>query len=535
MDFLAAAQRHSMLLSGLDLQPRIRHLVVHPEPNAVRFTFNTNFETLPEIQIFDLVQDLSGNLIQTGSPVRSGLSFLTAAKRSHAARFDRLGQNTRFSFLIRAHVKGAQQPPAVATGTFMTGRRRADYHLRDVFCFDDGDWDFIWPEAGEWSVRICAYRDRVRIGTFREWTGDVNTGGAIQFPFGKGPCLTDPNAGDYAGVVMQVADNDVTSLGLTVVGFQMPEFYPEVVENVHTKNEDLAWTAVDLPLPTTLGEHRVAFSLDSGPGAIHYTASGWIDVSVQAPLIQPFVTPTAAEKRDWKVKHVAVRPGDDIHHMDDGGKGLWVGVGPDGEMACCRARESAWTRIVGPRAGRLAVASGPHGLDLVVQTGGTLHHAILDSNRPDAPAWREIAGDLDGPIAVRRHNGRLYIAASGRTGIRTAICAKEMAWTDVRGERCSALELLPTGDSVEIVALNPEGAVSICRRGEWQSRGEPRFADLTAAGDGSEAHLLGCTDERRLFWLHRLGGRWAEAWQPVGTLDSLDGVLPPAGHEGTAS
>ncbi|MDB5240319.1 MAG: hypothetical protein JWP57_944 [Spirosoma sp.] len=363
---------------------RIHNLKITPQPNSILFGFTTNMPTVPVIEIFRLAKTADGTIVfPSQNLVTVKFDFISAAVGNyftdHQGRIDGLNQDTDFSFRITAG--NGTWPAAIAIGSFKTGKRKAAFVIRDILVFNDGDpggsreMGFAYGIYNEEEDLICSWQDSYYQNT------DLSSGQLINLPFGTAPTFIDPFAPDWMAVYVEGFERD--SFGALFGPFGTPpDKLPENTSHYEDDDGVKANAFQHLQLPDDPGNHRVGFSLDSGPWGIHYITTGWVDVDVTPAATLPII-PKSATMKSAKTKKVKwpLTIGATLHSI-----GQQVG-------------------IEHPGGGRSVMALGPNGL-LALRLPARRRQGNYD--------WKMIeAGGVESAALVAIQEGILLFALSG--------------------------------------------------------------------------------------------------------------------------
>jgi len=253
---------------------RIRRLEITPQPNAVLFKFRTTQPTVPIIEIFYLTRDTQGTLVfPPDRLVTVKFDFLSAALGNHftkhEGRIDGLDQDREFGYRITAG--NGSKLPAIAIGSFKTGKRSASFVVRDIQVFNDGD-PGVFGASGEMAFAFGFYNEQEdKVGS-RYYHGSISSGELRKLPFGTDPAFQTSAAPDWMAVYVRGQEDDHFFTPFhewMSAPLQLP------TDPEHHENDDIVTADAfqRLALPNGLGNHRLGFSLDSGPWGIHYIAA----------------------------------------------------------------------------------------------------------------------------------------------------------------------------------------------------------------------------------------------------------------------
>ena len=543
---------HRTVLTQIDelfgYTQRITGLTVTPEPNAVRLDFNTNVPTIPIVEIFRHVQTPNGVLVfNTSDVVAVGFDWLDGALGNffteHHARMANLAQTTSYSYRITA--PDGKRPPAVATGTFVTGRRTGKVVIRDIQIWNDGDPGL--DASGEFQFVFTVYDDAGNRGPEVQFSRNISSGEVINLPFGTAPAITLPSAGDTATVYVLGREFDRPLLGALSGMPSAPLSPPD--EPTHSEDDRfvIADAFQQLQLPTDNVEVRLGFTLNSGPWGIHYIINGWIEVTVTSPPARSVKKSGTRRRRTTTL----VRQGARQAVYTPGGKAHLFGFGPDGLIAerlprVRGERRRKWALVPTDGAeSATVIARDEQHVDLIAVKDGTVR--IVGRTVGDVKAapveWSVIGEGMQPLLSVLPLGDDSFavvgLAQSGE--VRATLLRDHRSasaeWSALGGRFIGRVAALATGDSIELFGVTATGEVQYATwqpDGKppvaWQSLGEQDATHVFGVEDEHGGHVAALTRDRRLIGAFRGAAGYLPEWRDLGTLDELenDEIAPPA-------
>ena len=517
------------------IQQRISMRVVTPEPNAVQFDFLTTLPTSPIVEVFTLTQRDGVLIFDSGTLLLAvAFNFLpNPGSTDHHARLTGLPQETECMYRIRAgHSTGGL---AVTTGTFRTGRRDVSVVIRAITIFNDGDPGMLGG-SGQLTFDFGLYNERDERVAQREHRADISSGEVRDLPFGTAPAMAHQHAGDWASIYVLGVEEDA-DVGQFLENFPAPLTLPTAATAYENDDEVYVDAMQTLALPSTNGEHRVGFTLNSGPQGIFYIITGWLTVVVSCP-------PPTRYLRLGKVKKSATMNarGTRTLIVTPSGKRTEFAISPAGDIAKNvegrRWRAAEWKILAEARADAATVVA--HDVDLVVvsvEEGGlTTRRVRADDERPArgdvvCQDLRPQLSRADSPsgicaIGVVGHRGDVWVLlidATGAVGQPVAVGgrlahAPTLSWLD--DETLVLGGISEAGDVVVARLATDRLASPGIADVDWTAiPSEPIIALCAVIDDDGAPLLVGLTGDRRLLSRALEDDGWSSSWQEMGTLD----------------
>lgn len=532
---------------------RVRTVSVTPEPEAIRFRFNTTVATSPIIEVFELQTnfDAAQTLNFEGAKlVRVAFDFLGLSKGTrHAVRMDGLEQEKAYMFRITAG--GGAGTPSVITGRARTGRRDVVLFAREIGIWDDGDPGIFYGE-GELEFGFGLYgRDDQRLA-HREFSCEAESGDLIQWPFGRG------ERGRESSPRVRRAPDSLTVyvLGVENDSFIAP-FHPwaepplQLPPSTTTKRSS-DWVKSDamqrFDLPTQTGEYRLAVDLRPPPFSLHYFVTGWLEVRVKNPpasrIIGQLSTPRLAfESATLPRGAVAVIGSEDSADSSN----VWLGA--DGALSVGMrqdgSREVDWRRVSEEPIDEVVAVKSGDNLNLVARFGGDLRRSTVHADGSVASPWATALAFSDeaatnrtlrGPMTLAHGSNGVAIAVPGAGKLVVTVLSgddflPEFGFT-VADSSCTVVALAWTSDkTLGLVGLRSSGMGLVAgwqlssgaTTTQWTELDAPLFDAITLvpATDDEPAVIVGLTIERELL-VRRYGvSDEAGRWESAGYLDQL--------------
>lgn len=529
------------------ISQRIRNLEITPQPNAILFHFTTAQLTVPVIEIFLLAQTANGTILfLPQNLVTVKFDFLSALVGNHftdhKGRIDGLAQDTSYCFRITAG-NGAL-PAAIATGTFKTGRRSAAFVIRDILVFNDGDPGA--KGAGELEFGFGFYNeagDRVSMSDeLNYYDNNLSSGKVVDLPFGTQPAFQTNHASDWMAVYVRGQEDDhffTPFHNWITAPIKLPE------SAVHFENDDIvvADAFQYIQLPNNHGNHRVNFSLDSGPWGIHYIVTGWADILVTDPVVLPNIPKsTKSLQTGWTPRQwgtlISIGQRVRIEHPD--GKRSVMALGPNGLLALRLSagkfhRNHDWKMIEKSGIDTAALVATEASLVIFAVSAGIVKYRVepIGENKT-ATEWHEIGYDFQPLLsAIVWMHDTIVLTALGQDaclyGMLLPCDLMEGTWIKLGGNFAGSVVVVPGRRSVDLFGLTSEGNVLTAEwhpesqeELSWQSlEGEP-FIYIYAGEEDTSTHVIGLTAERRVFSISREDDQWTSGWISLGTLDDVN-------------
>jgi hypothetical protein len=518
---------------------RITGLTVTPEPNAVRLDFTTNVPTIPIVEIFRHVQTSAGVLVfNTNDVVAVGFDWLDAALGNtfteHHARMASLAQTTSYSYRITA--ADGKRRPAVATGTFVTGRRTGKVVIREIQIWNDGDPGL--DASGEFQFVFTVYDDAGNRGPQVRFDRKISSGEVIDLPFGTAPAITLPYAGDTVTVYVLAREFDRGLLEAFSDTASAPLSPPEQPTHSEDDRFVIADAFQQLQLPTNNVEVRLGFSLNSGPWGIHYIVNGWVDVTVTSPPARSVKKSGTRRRRTTTL----VRQGARQAVYTPSGKAHLFGFGPDGVIAerlprVRGERRRKWVLVPTDGAdSATVVARDEQHVDLIIVKEGTVRIACRTVGNVNTASveWALIGEGMQPLLTVLTLVDDTFVivglAQSGEVRARLMRDRRlaDTEWSALGGRFIGRVAALTTGDNVELFGVTASGEIQYTTwqpDGKapvtWRSLGEQDATHVFAVEDEDGRHVAALTRDRRLIGALRSETGYLGEWRDLGTLDEL--------------
>jgi hypothetical protein len=530
---------------------RISQLVVTPEPNAVRLDFVTALPTAPVIEIFSVQRDNSGALVFAGATLlRVAFNFLAGAgSTDHHARMVQLPQVHECMYRITAG--GGAGQPAVVTGTVRTGSRDVSVLVREILVFNDGDPGL--SGSGQLTFDFGLYNEEDELVVQREYRTSISSGEVRNLPFGTAPAMTWQFADDWASMLVLGVEEDAGFLEFSEDHLP-PARLPSTTTAYEDDDEVYADAMQTLRLPDTTNEHRVGWTLDSGPHGIHYIVTGWLTVVVNCPPPIRFLALGKVKKGSGTMSTKAAS----ASVATPGGGHRQFALSPSGALAINtekrRWRTPRWSVLTDDGADAAAVVALDEESALVLAVEGatlTQRRVRLDDEqgerREDAVVLAEGVGAqltrADSPL------GAAAVAVLGPDGAARAVLVDGEGSTgravDLGGSFARPPSIAWLDDqSLVVTGTDGSGGVLSATIGaeslrdaervepEWiPLRGEEVVAVATVVDDEGGVQLVGLTADRRLLARGRTDEGWSSRWREVGTLDASTPIETAAPEE----
>lgn len=520
---------------------RVKKLRITPRPNAVELAFETTKGTVPIVEIFREVRNSNGELqFSTDLLVKSVFDFLSAWLGNrftvHNGRIPGLNQDTRYSYRITA--SDGSWPSAVVTGTFRTGTRSADFLIRDIQMFNDGD-PGIFGASGELEFSFGFYNDDgAWMGTNR-YFGNISAGEVRTWPLGKGSAFRFSNAPDRVGIFVRGIEYDLDLFsGSFKPADEPPLSLPETVGHYEDDDKTLAEAMQRFELPNTSGTFSLPLNLNSGPWGIHYVITGRVEGRVTSPLVLPEI-PDSAKVQTIKPKTIAALsfPGQQAIIQREASKPVIVALGPDGLLAYKHypGRKEGWKKIEKRNASSFTVVSGSAGkLEIFAVTDREILHSQLDPDSETAVHWRTIGSGLQAPLtAIGLADNRLVLLTLDSSGVTQGLLFNETAdkqdWQSLGGNFAGQVSALSKRNKVDMVAVTADGqvhastwSVDSSHAPSWTPIGDRRvrLAAITK-NDSNESVIIAVTAEREALLVAYDEEQGSKKWTSLGNFDAL--------------
>jgi hypothetical protein len=515
---------------------RISRLVITPEPNAVRIDFVTALPTAPIVEIFSLQRDSSGGLVFAGVPLlRVAFDFLTGTvSTEHHARMAGLPQQHDCMYRITA--AGGAGKPAVVTGPVRTGRRDVSVLVRDILVFNDGDPGL--GGSGQLTFDFGLYDESDDRVAQREYRTSISSGELRELPFGTSPAMTRQFADDWASMYVLGVEEDADIFQF-LEDYPAPPRLPGTTTAYENDDEVFADAMQTLRLPDTTGEHRVGWSLDSGPHGIHYIVTGWLTVMVDCP---PAIRFRALGKVKTGSATMSTRSAS-ASVVAPGGGSRQFALTPTGALAINtetrRWRTPRWSVLVDDGADAATVVALDEESAVVLSVAGSRlrqRRVRLDGDSGGEPV---VITDDVGTQLTRADSpgGVVAVVVLGADGAARALlvdpAGREQRAVDLGGSFARPPSIVWLDDET-LVLTGTEGSGGILSATvraetlrdaeraevEWVPlSGEEVVAVASVVDDEGGAQLVGLTADRRLLARGRGDDGWSSRWREVGALD----------------
>lgn len=521
---------------------RIKDLAVTAQPNAVLIKFRTTQLTVPVIEIFSLIHDTNGKLIQnTSNHITTRFDFVSAALGNyfseHQCRINALAQETNYSFRITAGNGALSQ--AVTTGTFRTGKRSVSFTVRDLLVYNDGDGS----GSGEMEFVYGFYNENnERLKDGPVYYSDIDSG-EVRHPFDKQQVFQNDHAPDWMAIYVKGQDDDHFAYTPFHPWNNAPIKLPE--QPSHDENDD--WVNADafqyLEFPNEPGIHRVQFFLDSGPWGIHFVTTGWADVEVTPPSVPAKISQSAKSiqyKPKFKTTVTLNGHGQQgVVQNANGGRSL-LATGPNGMLAIRLPLEKfqrihQWKIIQERGVDSATIVAADNGIHTFTISSGIVKHRFecLDDSK-ESSGWQELGEGFLAPItASPLPDGTIPLTALKQNG---SLCGmffqcdfSKSKWVNLGDRLSGVIKIISQKHDLDIFNLSSEGTIFTAKwhpesAGElyWQSIDSVPFNYIFVDEEDEVLHIIGVSGDRQVHHLSRVHSQWSPRWTSLGTLDDLN-------------